>query len=90
MHLNTIDAHVQGSSSAELFQEPAIPPLDVAEEAVDRVDVADRILLDLLAEPAIGRQEPVSTGSGIVREPLGDTDFNWYLGEIFYNYGSIC
>ena len=90
MHLNAIDAHVQGSSSAELLQEPAIPPLDVAEEAVDRVDVADGVLLDLLAEPAIGWQEPVLTGSGIVREPLGDTSFNWYPGEILYNYGSIC
>ena len=62
----------------------------MAEEAVDRVDVADGVLLDLLAEPAIGWQEPVLRVSGIVREPLGDTSFNWYPGEILYNYGSIC
>ena len=55
-----VDTHVQGSSTSKLLQESPIPPLDVAEEGVDGVDVANRLFVQLLPELDVGGQEPIN------------------------------
>jgi hypothetical protein len=58
-NLDAVDADIKDRSPSEFFLEDSVGSDDLAEEDVDRVDVADRLLLQLLAKLNVGRQESV-------------------------------
>jgi hypothetical protein len=58
-NLDAVDADIKDRSPSEFLHEDSVGSDDLAEEDVDRVDVADRLLLQLLAKLDVGRQESV-------------------------------